>query len=430
MKVLSGRYGYYQLLQKNANIRTHLVETHLFSQASLTKCLEKSNNLLIRPLVGPSCMQVRRFGIDEYEVERKGEKIQCSDLPTLYQVIHENLIDKKQYVVQSFPLEEPIHQRSFYTLHRKTQFANWHVLHKTTSRQGNEIKRYDLFRQWNLMNVLLEIGETLGEAFPRCSTVVVEIVNSETDFLCIDTVVHYRNSKWSQFHSLGNKWFSRSFIPKTELCTKWTVEQFLHKMNDVILKPCIGQQGKGIVKIHVTTSRSYEVQYRNKKTIFHTFEELYRHLERTYLTKNDYLIQQFIHLRTVDQCPYDIRVITQLDRGKWLVTGMLIKVAAPEYFVTNRAQKLLTIDTLHDFSLDRSKKAIEKLCLKASNILEERTAPLGMIGFDVGMDANGKLWILEANYTPALSMFYGLGNNEMYENIHHFIRLKKSNEIE
>lgn len=427
MKVLSGRYGHYQILQTNDYLLAHLLDTHVFSEASLSKCMKKSNKLLIRPLVGPACLQVRRLEIDHYEVQINEKKIQCSTIHTLYKLIRENLNDKSQYIIQSFPHEIHNHQKCYYTLHRKSQLSTWRVVHKTAIAVEKEKKRYDLFRHWNLMNFLLEVGKTLGKAFPHCSTIVVEITLTATDFLCTDMIVHYRNSKWSQYHSLGNKWFSKSILPKTDLCTKRTLQEFMNKMNDVILKPCIGQQGKGIVKIHETTKRTYKVYYRNTKKEFESFEELFRFMEQTYLVKSDYLIQQFIPLRTIDQCPYDLRVITQMNNGKWQVTGMLIKVAATNYFVTNRAQKLLTINALHDFSSERVRKTIEKLCLKASKLLEESAAPLAMIGFDVAVDVDGKLWILEANYTPDLSMFYGLGNNEMYQKMHHFIRLQKRN---
>lgn len=400
-----------------------MVETHVFSKTNFLSCLAKTNKIWIKPLVGPELLQVMQMENGQYALCTKNDILQCFHIDELYEKIRQNIVETKQYLLQSFPPDSSIVQQSYYTLHRKSRHSNWRVVHKTTIEQAEKKKVYDLFRQWNLLNLLLNIGETLGEAFPHCSSIVVEIARTATDFLCVDTILHYRNSKWSQFHSLGSKRFSRSFIPKTELCTTWTLDYFLRKYNVVVLKPCVGQQGRGIVKIQVTANQTYEVQSRNKKKDFHDFAALLHYIQQTYLAQSDYLIQQYIHLRTIDECPYDIRVITQLDADKWIVTGVLIKVAAKNFFITNRAQKLLMIDSLGDFSLEKSKQSIEKLCVKVSKSLEEHADAI--IGFDIAFDLYGKVWILEANYSPSLAMFYGLGNNEMYTNIYHYIRLQK-----
>lgn len=409
--------------------KRHLVETHLFFKDNFNLLLGKSNLIAIKPLLGPQIIEVRRHG-GLYEVITCESKGNFTTSDELYNHLTKKLLVERPYIIQLLPQSIPLTQNSYFTVQRKSASSYWQIVNRSTIEDGLFKKMNNKFQQWHLTDVLLTIAEKLGDAFPTCHTIVIEMIIVNGQFWCVDTILHDRNSKWSQYNTLSIKRSLRSFVPKTELCTHQTLERFLKKYRQVILKPCIGQQGKGIIKISVTSLTSFEIHERNKRNAIQTYEELYTYIERTYLTQKYYVIQQFITLEKVNNCPYDIRVITQKDVKQWRVTGILVKLAATDYFITNRAQQLLTIEmalgnTSSHRTIKRRIQAIEKLCMRASSLLEESIEGISIIGFDIGMDIYDKLWIIEANYSPALAMFYGFENNEAHTTINRYIRMNR-----
>lgn len=416
-------------MQKDEKSKRHLVETHLFFKDNFNLLLRKSNLLVIKPILGPQIIEVRQRG-GLYEVITCESQGNFTTSDELYNHLTKKLLVKRPYIIQLLPQSIPLTQHSYFTVQRKSTSSYWQIANCSTIEDGLFKKMNNKFQQWKLTDVLLSIAEKLGIAFPTCHTIVIEMIIMNGQFWCVDTILHDRNSKWSQYNSLSIKKSLRSFVPKTELCTHQNLERFLKKYRQVILKPCIGQQGKGIIKISVTSLTSFEIYERNKRNVILTYEELYKYIERTYLTQKYYIIQQFIPLETINNCPYDIRVITQKDKEQWYVTGMLVKLAATDYFITNRAQQLLTLEkvlrnTTSDWKSKRKKQAIEELCKRASSILEESVEGISIIGFDIGMDVYGKLWMIEANYVPALAMFYGFEDNKAHTTINHFICMNK-----
>ena len=94
------------------------------------------------------------------------------------------------------------------------------------------------------------VAKKLGESFPTCNTIVIEIVYDMKGGIWIqDTVLHLSRSKWSQYLTLITKSSLESFVPDTDLFTKVTFNNFLNRYNEVIIKPCYGQEGLGIVQI-------------------------------------------------------------------------------------------------------------------------------------------------------------------------------------
>jgi D-alanine-D-alanine ligase-like ATP-grasp enzyme len=47
---------------------------------------------------------------------------------------------------------------------------------------------------------------------------------------------------------------------------------------------------------------------------------------------------------------------------------------------------------------------------------------LRLIGLDMGIDEDGKPWIIEANFRPALSLFRKLHNQTYYNRIRSFLK--------
>ncbi|WP_252503363.1 YheC/YheD family protein [Sporosarcina sp. Marseille-Q4943] len=429
MKGIRGRYGQHRILETDSSLSMYLLETKLLSEATFYDLSEKYNFLMIKPLVGPQQVHIT---VNDNEIELKTgiEVLRFSSIEEAYDYLTTHICTRKYYVIQALPTNPSKLSHCRFTLHRKSPKVKWKIVHSTTVDE-NRFSDAHLFHIWKLNSSVTFVAKKLGAAFPGCHTIVVEVaIERAGKFWIADTILHERNSKWSQYHSLHLKRSLRAFLPATDLCTKQTLLAFLNTYPEVIIKPCVGQQGRGIVKIATTGEMNFEVHERRNRKCIEDFDQLFRYLLEEYLLQKDYIVQQRISLAELDGNPFDVRVITQIDEGSWIMTGQVVKVAAKDYFVSNRASKLLTLENAlsesgNETSLEHCAKRIEKVCKKASKRLWRNIGKISIIGFDIGIDGKGEVWVIEGNYAPSLSMFYMFGNNEIHERISYYIRKHK-----
>ncbi|MFC5603341.1 YheC/YheD family protein [Sporosarcina koreensis] len=432
MKGIRGRYGQHRILESENGISMHLLELKLMSASTFFYFIEKYTFFIIKPLLGPQEIGV---AVNEVaiEVATGSESIQFSTKEKAYDYLNEHICIRKHYVIQAIPVNPSTLSHCRYTLHRKSPTASWKIVNHLLI-NTNDISDFNIFLKWKLNKFLTSAVKRLGAAFPSCHTIVIEIANNGAgEFWLTDSILHERNSKWSQYHALYRKRSIRPMLPATELCTKNTLLAFLNIYPEVIIKPCVGQQGRGIVKISVTADYAYEVHEKQNRLVKDDYDQLFGYIAEHYLSIKDYIVQQRISLSELNGCPFDVRVITQLDGERWLATGMVVKVAAKDYFVSNRASKLLTMEKAifqleSGVSSEQCAKWIEMICKKASKRLLKNNGGISIIGFDIGIDSKGAVWIIEGNYAPSLSMFYMFGNNEIHERISYYIKKHKKSD--
>ncbi len=436
MKELRGRYGQHQLLNSATGRAMQLLATKILSPLTFNEFLGKHPFILIKPLVGPQEVLVIVCE-NTIELLTGTNRFRFETKDAAYDYLTQHICTGKYYVIQALPSDPTTLSHFYITLHRESAIANWKVVKSTMAAENSMSGRVkDFVKLWRLKYNLLFAATKLGIAFPNCHTIVIEVAkDNDGNVWFIDTVLHDRNSKWSQYHTLQRKWAMRQFLPATDLCTKKTLSTYLKTYTEVMLKPCVGQQGRGIVKITKAADTSFEVHEIQGITVIDDFDQLFDYLSEHYLSQKDYIVQQRISLAKIKGCPFDVRVIVQLDEDSWIVTGMLVKVAAKGDFVSNRAGMLLTLDgalsaTEDRISFDDYAKCIEIITQKASSRLSENSSGLSIIGYDIGIDERGAIWVIEGNYVPALSMFYMFDNNEIHERISYYIKKnKKSNSL-
>ncbi|WP_186670339.1 YheC/YheD family protein [Sporosarcina sp. BP05] len=426
MKASSGRLSQYLLLNSEENLSNYLVETELFSEASLYDCLKKYKTIVIKPVFGPGETYIYTEN-NMFRIVSMMDSITCPDKEAVYQHLVHKEINQKYYVIKPIKMNRRYSQNNchfFVTVHRKSTLLDWHLIvttEKNNSIRGRGIYRY--FRQ-KIVNLSLLVAKKLGESFPTCNTIVIEIVYDMKEGIWIhDTMLHLSSSKWSQHLVFITNRPLESYVPHTDLCTKVSFKSFLSRYNEVIIKPCYGQEGIGIVQITSNYDHSYEIHSGIKKFRLATLEETYHFIEENYLYKKDYVIQERLPLATINDCPIDCRVIVQKIDSTWRSTGKIVKVAGEGFFITNAAQDLLPLETaiqnsnMSHININLLEDEIDEICNSAAKQLEENKSGIKIIGFDIGITDLGDIWIIEGNHTPDLSMFYMLEDKSIYMNI-------------
>src|SRR5690606_25626954 len=123
--------------------------------------------------------------------------------------------------------------------------------------------------------------------------------------------------------------------------------------------------------------------------------------------------------------PIDIRVIVQRKRksSEWIVTGKIAKVARDGYIITSAAKELVPVEeaikrsSLNSELKQKMLNELDQVSLNTARQLEKYYTKSRLIGLDMGIDQEGKIWIIEANLTPNIAMFNKIEDKSDYETI-------------
>jgi len=221
-------------------------------------------------------------------------------------------------------------------------------------------------------------------------------------------------------------------VPETRWMTRSNFWDLVAKYRQVILKPLGGSRGSGVIQVSEKGYGYYQVHRENKWITIQGQEETYRFLKRE-MGGRTYIVQHRIPLATVDNRPFDMRLIVQRKRKSraWKVTGKAAKVAGEGYIVTNISRSngtVLPVETaierssLEDFSPQMLISDIEKVAIQTAKRLARIYPHQRIYGMDIGLDDNGHVWVIEANRKPMLSHILMVEDERMYRRIQRYKR--------
>ncbi|MER1957797.1 MAG: YheC/YheD family protein [Solibacillus sp.] len=424
MHVIRGRIGQYKILMQQEQLSPYVVVTERFSKATLFSMLKSTNKIILKPITGMDSIFVEKQQ-GKFRVRTNLETIEGLEGTRLYESIQQ-VIGDRNYVMQ--PQLNSTHLtkksfRRFITVHKRN--GHWYVT-ASSKQTSNVIEALAYFmHQARLKKLALMAAEQLGPFYPLCESIVIELsFTLAGDVAITDSFLHFSVSKWNQYQSIAK------YMPQTDLLTRATFTHYLKKYPLVFLKPCNGQQGKGIIKISKMNRRSYEIQIGRQKWMIQGIGQVSEHIRKHVAIENNYIIQRGIALATINQRFSDIRVMTQKAKNDWHVTGKVVKVAGPHFFVTNAVEAVLPLpialkqSTVLSLFHRRLDKRMDRMCIAASKLLDE-PAERKIIGFDVAVTNFGQIRILEGNYVPDLSLFKNLEEPAMYNTVLEYIRMNR-----
>ncbi|WP_044893184.1 YheC/YheD family protein [Bacillus alveayuensis] len=224
-------------------------------------------------------------------------------------------------------------------------------------------------------------------------------------------------NKWDVFEILSKDKKTKDYLPESIYSpNKKEIMTLLNKHQSVFLKPANGSLGLGVYKlIYLKDENALYCRYiddKNKKRLikYPSLETFFNYTFK-HRSLEHYIAQQGIKLIQCNGNPIDFRVhVNKNQSGKWIVTAMAAKVAGKGSITTHikNGGIIRTISEI-DKDLNKStqlKKMIKKTVLTISEVLDAKmNGSIGEIGFDLGMDRSGKIWIFEANSKPGRSIF-------------------------
>ncbi len=116
----------------------------------------------------------------------------------------------------------------------------------------------------------------------------------------------------------------------------------------------------------------------------------------------------------------------QKPNSDWLISGKVVRVGAARRFVTNYHQggKPKTLKTvlgsIYKDQPDTVKtiiRSIDNTSTITAKVLDRNFPGIRQLGIDIAVDTDGRIWIIEANTSPAFLTFKHLKNKTMYHRI-------------
>ncbi|WP_077617120.1 YheC/YheD family protein [Bacillus sinesaloumensis] len=224
-------------------------------------------------------------------------------------------------------------------------------------------------------------------------------------------------NKWEIHQLLEGDHRVATYLPETHKNPTFSlIERMLSKYQHVYIKPANGSLGLGIYQVLFDRETdSYFCRYRdengnNRLQRFSTIESFINtHFRNKRL--EHYIVQQGIHLIRHDHKSIDFRVHTNKDeKGVWQVSVIAGKISGRGSVTThlNNGGVVRTLTELfHDIEECRKiADSLKQAALLLSEVIDSRQkGHIGELGFDLGLDKNGSVWLFEANSKPGRSIF-------------------------
>lgn len=236
--------------------------------------------------------------------------------------------------------------------------------------------------------------------------------------------------KWKVYQMCKENEILKEFFPETiayQLNNQSEWRKKLLKYGSLFFKPATGSHGRGVFKLK-QTSDGFHIQGRTQANQLFTKEFRTIHAcqlwIKGFVAQRTYIIQPYLELMSKEQTPFDIRILIQKnEQGKWAETGRAIRVGQKSSITSNLHGGGTAVDAdlflKKNFStttLEQIEEQIKKILIQLPIQLEKKHGPLIELGIDLGIDLNGRVWILEANSKPGRKSFQITHNRKAHLN--------------
>src|SRR5690625_1515955 len=201
---------------------------------------------------------------------------------------------------------------------------------------------------------------------------------------------------------LEDERFSSLVIPTIKEQGLGSIDDFLTKHSVIVMKPIGGEAGKGVYILKKERNH-YVLGYkiREKFLTSSEFEQFY--MENIRYEK--YILQKHISSRTIHGDPFDCRVhVEKNGKGEWANARTFIRIGVGQKVISNvnfgggRSDLNPFLKTNFKDNWKQIEQRLHELATTLPYKIEQlRATHIMTLGFDVGIEQNGQLYLFEAN---------------------------------
>lgn len=202
----------------------------------------------------------------------------------------------------------------------------------------------------------------------------------------------------------------------------------LSQMDSVYIKPVSLYKGQGVMRVNRKDGK-FIIEFRgeeaNESKVCRDLSSLLRELDQILLPNYEYVLQETIQLAQFLGNNFDVRVMLQKkDALTWEISALNARIAPIGSVITSPrsgGEVFRLRDALALYFPFREKEIIQKIKFLAVNIgyvMEDKYGYLGELGIDLGIDVNGKVWVIEVNGRPLKVSFNLMRDKTISKVIH------------
>jgi hypothetical protein len=144
-------------------------------------------------------------------------------------------------------------------------------------------------------------------------------------FLQTNSIPYFNRSFFSKsdvYETLSSSPFLQKYLPHTTVFNDIEdAKEMLNIHKRIFLKPDLGYKGNGLTMIEYRRDDSYIVQTVSSPPVKKSMIEL-DHFLHSYMATQKWIIQEAIHLKTINQSVFDLRILVHENNSKWTISGI------------------------------------------------------------------------------------------------------------
>gem|GEM_PF-6995250 len=293
-------------------------------------------------------------------------------------------------------------------------FVNYHSETISGFIYDSNFKKDWIIQEFPIPDVIYnQVGFITEELRPLYTKMVVDYVKKNKSVKLLNPFG--LNDKLINHNDFMRYPLIKDYLPETMECKSAdAVFYFLQKYGAAYLKPTSSSLGFGIYKITKESNGRYVVEHHVSKTekftqTFQDKKELLTGINSIITAKRSYLVQQPICVIHLKNRPVVFRGhVFKNEKGRWDILIIKAKLGPEAGIITGplwggyrtTALEILT-KTFGDQGAVAAIKEIEKCLFNIAWVIDDiYSGQFGELGFDIGVDVNRKVWMIEVNPKP------------------------------
>lgn len=199
-------------------------------------------------------------------------------------------------------------------------------------------------------------------------------------------------------------------LPKWDILRRDNIDTHLEQFPIAYVKPDRLSKGKGVTKVSRTPYGFLVEQNRESKNYRHLCPSTIDVLQdlEPYISDHGFMVvQEAIQLMTFQGHPFDFRLLLQKDKsGSWKKTGVAARISG-EGSIISSPRSGGSVSTYDEVMAHLSKikrmdiaSSMLNLAIDLAKTIDDVIGPFVELGFDLGVDINGQVKIIEVNGIP------------------------------
>jgi hypothetical protein len=236
-------------------------------------------------------------------------------------------------------------------------------------------------------------------------------------------------SKWKKHQIVLRSEAVRHHLPHTALYSRKKLSDMAQRHDVLFLKPEYGTGGKGVMQLARRDQGGWLLKDGRRQWTCATLDEVQRRVEGRRGVR--LLIQQGIDLARWKGRPADLRTVVQKnERNEWEISAMAAKSAGSGLAVTNvcaggTAHRVVEYLRGLGFSREKEAETLRRLRRLTFDVARACSGYANVtFGLDIGLDHQGRLWLIEVNTVPDREVYRKMGLLKIYRRVMKLWRLR------